>query len=162
MQGQPVSAARLSGAASSLRTLLGAPLPPIDRPHYEQTVAAVRALLDEPTFLKAWTEGQAMTREEATAEAMQVQAREHLPPTPPPAPRETPSTSPSRGNPFGLTAREIEVLRLVTQGLTTTHIAEQLIISPRTADAHVRSIYRKLEVTSRAAATRAAIEHQLI
>jgi DNA-binding CsgD family transcriptional regulator len=62
----------------------------------------------------------------------------------------------------GLTAREIEVLRLVTQELTTTHIAEQLMISPRTADAHVRSIYRKLEVTSRAAATRAAIEHQLI
>jgi DNA-binding NarL/FixJ family response regulator len=59
-------------------------------------------------------------------------------------------------------ALEIEALRLVTQGLTATHIAEQLIISPRTSDAHVRSIYRKLEVTSRAAATRAAIEHQLI
>ena len=75
---------------------------------------------------------------------------------------ETPSTSPSRGNPFGLSARELEVLRLVTQGLTTTQIAEQLMISPRTADAHLRSIYRKFEVTSRAAATRSAIEHQLI
>jgi predicted ATPase/DNA-binding CsgD family transcriptional regulator len=156
-QGQAVRAARLSGAASSLRTLLGAPLPPIDRPSYEQTVAAVRAQLDEPTFLNAWTEGQAMPREEAIAEAVQLRAREHLPPTTPPAPRETPSTSPSRGNPFGLTARELEVLRRLSQGLTTTHIAEQLMISPRTADAHVRSIYRKLEVTSRAAATRAAI-----
>lgn len=46
--------------------------------------------------------------------------------------------------------------------MTTTQIAEQLIVSPRTADAHVRSIYAKLEVTSRAAATRSAIEHQLI
>ncbi len=162
MQGQPVSAARLYGAASSLRTLLGAPLTPIDRPYYQQTVAALRAQLDEPTFLKAWTEGQAMTLEEAIAEAMQVQAREHIPPTTTPTPRETPSTSPSRGNPFGLTAREIEVLRLVTQGLTTTQIAEQLMISPRTADAHLRSIYSKLEVTSRAAATRSAIEHKLI
>jgi len=162
MQGQAVRAARLSGAASSLRTLLGAPLPPIDRPSYEQTVAAVRAQLDEPAFLKAWTEGQAMTLEEALAEAVQLRAREHLPPTTLPAPRETPSTSSSRGNPFGLTAREIEVLRLLTQGLTTTQIAEQLMVSPRTADAHVRSIYRKLEVTSRAAATRAAIEHKLV
>jgi non-specific serine/threonine protein kinase len=162
MQGQPVRAARLSGAASSLRTLLGAPLPPIDHRSYEQTVAALRAQLDETIFTAAWAEGQAMPLEEALAEAMQVKAREHLPPMTPPAPRETPSTSPSRGNPFGLTAREIEVLRLLTQGLTTVQIAEQLMISPRTADAHVRSIYSKLFVTSRAAATRAAIEHKLI
>jgi predicted ATPase/DNA-binding CsgD family transcriptional regulator len=162
MQGQPVGAARLYGFAESLRTLLGAPLPPIDRPSYQRTVAALRAQLDEPTFLKAWAEGKALTLEEAIAEAVQVNAREHIPPAPLPAPLEMPFTSPSRGNPFGLTPREIEVLRLVTQGLTTTQIAEQLTISPRTADAHLRSIYSKLEVTSRAAATRSAIEHKLI
>ncbi len=162
MQGHPVRAARLYGFAASLRTLLGAPLPPIDRPSYLQSVAAIRARLDEPTFQNAWTQGQAMTREEALAEAAQVNARAHVPPTPPPTPAETPPTSPTRGRLFGLTAREIDVLRLVTQGLTTTQIAEQLIISPRTADAHLRSIYSKLAVTSRAAATRSAIEHQLI
>src|SRR5260370_786967 len=57
---------------------------------------------------------------------------------------------------------EIRLAALVAALSTTTLIAEQLRLSPRTADAHVRSIYRKLEVTSRAAATRAAIEHQLI
>jgi len=56
----------------------------------------------------------------------------------------------------------VEVLRLVTQGLTTLQIAERLIISPRTADAHLRSIYSKLGVTSRSAATRSAIEHKLV
>jgi predicted ATPase/DNA-binding CsgD family transcriptional regulator len=161
-QGQPARAAGLYGYAASLRTLLGAPLPPIDRPAYEQTVAALRAQLDEPTFLKTWTAGQAMTLEEALAEVAQVKARAHLPPTLAPAPVETPATSPARGTPFGLTAREVEVLRLVTQGLTTTQVAEQLMISPRTADAHLRSIYSKLAVTSRAAATRSAIEHHLI
>jgi predicted ATPase/DNA-binding CsgD family transcriptional regulator len=162
MQGQPVNAVRLYGAASSLRTLLGAPLTPIDRPAYQHIVAALRAQLDEPTFLHAWAVGQAMTLEEAIAEAVQVKAQAHISPPTAPAPVETPSISRARGNPFGLTAREIEVLRLVTQGLTTTQIAEQLTISPRTADAHLRSIYRKLEVTSRAAATRSAIEHKLI
>lgn len=68
----------------------------------------------------------------------------------------------SRTNPFGLTAREIEVLRLVALGLTYAQIAEKLIISPRTADAHLRSIYGKLGVTSRHAATRYAIDHKLV
>jgi len=162
MQGQPVRAVRLYGSAQSLRTMLGAPLTPMDRSSYEQTVAAVRALLDEPTFLNAWTEGQAMPLVEAIAEVAQVKVREHITPSPVPAPQDTPSTSPFRGNPFGLTGREIEVLRLVTQGLTTLQIAERLIISPRTADAHLRSIYSKLGVTSRSAATRSAIEHKLV
>jgi predicted ATPase/DNA-binding CsgD family transcriptional regulator len=162
MQGRPVRAARLYGFAESLRTLLDAPLPPIDRLAYQRTIAAIRAQLDEPTFLNAWAAGQALTLEEAIAEATQVQAREHIPPPPPPAPVEAPSASPARGHPFGLTARELDVLRLVTQGLTTSHIAKQLVISPRTADAHLRSIYSKLAVTSRAAATRFAIEHKLI
>jgi non-specific serine/threonine protein kinase len=162
MQGQPVSAARLYGSTESLRNLLGAPLTPIDRAYYLQTIAAVRAQLDEPTFLKAWTQGQAMTLEEAIAEAVQVQVRDHIPPTPGAALVASPLTVPPQGNSFGLSPREIEVLRLVTQGLTTTQIAQQLVISPRTADAHLRSIYSKLEVTSRAAATRSALEHQLV
>ncbi len=161
-QGQPVSAARLYGSAESLRTLIGAPLTPINLPYYQQSVAAIRAQLDEPTFLKAWTEGQAMTLEEAIAEAVQMNAREHIPPTPPPTAVETPSTSPSRGNLFDLTARESEVLQLLAQGLTSPQIAAQLVIRVVTVNFHVRSIYSKLGVSSRSAATRYAIEHNLV
>jgi DNA-binding NarL/FixJ family response regulator len=64
--------------------------------------------------------------------------------------------------PDKLTPREVEVLRLLSQGFSNAQIAEQLIISPRTIHAHVRSIYSKLGVTSRAAATRSAIEHKLL
>ena len=71
------------------------------------------------------------------------------------------ATKPSATHPAGLTQREVEVLRLVAQGLTIAQIAEHLIISFHTANAHVRSIYNKLEVTSRSAATRYAIEHHL-
>lgn len=61
-----------------------------------------------------------------------------------------------------LTSREVEVLRRLVQGLTYAQIAEQLVISPRTVDAHLRAIYGKLGVRSRHEATRFAVEHNLI
>ena len=76
-------------------------------------------------------------------------------------PQQVLSAKPSAPYLAGLTQREVEVLRLVAKGLTIAQIAEQLIISFHTANAHVRSIYNKLEVTSRSAATRYAIEHHL-
>jgi DNA-binding CsgD family transcriptional regulator len=61
-----------------------------------------------------------------------------------------------------LTARELEVLRLAAQGLTDAQIGERLFISHRTVGQHLRSVYGKLEVRSRAAATRYAVEHRLV
>ena len=61
-----------------------------------------------------------------------------------------------------LTAREQEVLRLVARGLTNEQVAEQLVISPRTVDTHLKLIYRKIGVSSRSAATRYAMQHHLV
>ncbi len=69
-------------------------------------------------------------------------------------------TSTSRG-PAGLTAREVDVLRLVAQGLTDAQVAECLSLSPRTVGRHLASIYSKLGVSSRMAASRFVVEHQL-
>ncbi len=63
--------------------------------------------------------------------------------------------------PAGLSAREVEVLRLVAQGLTNPQVAERLFISPRTVDAHMLRIYAKLDVPNRGAAIRFAIQHGL-
>ena len=63
--------------------------------------------------------------------------------------------------PAGLSAREVEVLRLVAQGLSNPQVAARLVLSPRTVDHHLRSIYGKLGVSSRTAASRFAIEHHL-
>ena len=61
-----------------------------------------------------------------------------------------------------LTRRELEVLKLIALGLTNREIADWIRVSPRTVDAHLRSIYAKLEVRSRSAATRYAVDHGLV
>ena len=61
-----------------------------------------------------------------------------------------------------LTPRETDVLRLLAQGLTSSQIAERLVIGLVTVNSHVRSVYSKLGVTSRATATRYALEHHLL
>ena len=62
----------------------------------------------------------------------------------------------------GLTDREVEVLRLVAAGRTNRQIAEDLIVSPRTAEHHVQHVYAKIGSSTRAAASLFAMEHGLI
>jgi DNA-binding NarL/FixJ family response regulator len=63
-----------------------------------------------------------------------------------------------RARPSGLTSREVEVLRLVAQGLSNADIADQLVLSRRTVHAHLRSIFAKLGVSTRTAAVRKAAD----
>jgi DNA-binding CsgD family transcriptional regulator len=64
--------------------------------------------------------------------------------------------------PHGLTARELQVLRLVATGKTNKAIATELFLSEKTVDRHVSNIFVKLDVSSRAAATAYAYQHELI
>jgi HD-GYP domain-containing protein (c-di-GMP phosphodiesterase class II) len=64
--------------------------------------------------------------------------------------------------PGGVTAREAEVLGLVAAGCSNREIGERLVISRRTAEQHVHNIYRKIDVTTRAAAALFAMEHELL
>jgi DNA-binding NarL/FixJ family response regulator len=76
-----------------------------------------------------------------------------------------PASAALKGSPLypdELTEREVQVLRLVASGLTDAQVAQQLVISPRTIQGHLRSIYSKINVNSRSAATRYAVEHQLV
>jgi DNA-binding CsgD family transcriptional regulator len=69
---------------------------------------------------------------------------------------DTPPAYPAR-----LSAREVEVLRLVADGLTNAQVAERLFLSPHTINRHLTTIYAKLDVPSRAAAIRFALDHGL-
>jgi len=63
--------------------------------------------------------------------------------------------------PAGLTAREVEVLRLLAAGLPNAEIADRLSRSPRTINAHLTNIYSKLGVNTRGAAIRFALDNGL-
>jgi len=164
VQGQQELAVQLFAASQALFTALGVRLDPADRAEYDRNLAAVRTQLDEATFTVAWTQGQQMTWEQILAAPEQVKRKQGLPTPQPASPLVFSQVQrpPSASYPAGLTAREVEVLRLAAQGLSYAQIAERLIISARTVDAHLRSIYGKLGVTSRNEATRVAIEHQLL
>jgi predicted ATPase/DNA-binding CsgD family transcriptional regulator len=142
-------AAQLWGAAEALRDAIGIPIPPVELASYERSVSAARVHLGERAFAAAWAQGRSMTPEQALAAKGQK-------PTPTPTTTASPPTYPD-----GLTAREVEVLRLLAGGLTDIQIAEKLVLSPRTVHAHISSIYSKLGVTSRSTATRYAMEHHL-
>ncbi len=64
--------------------------------------------------------------------------------------------------PAGLTDREVEVLRLVAAGRSNRQIADDLVVSPRTAEHHVQHIYTKIGSSTRAAASLFAMEHGLL
>jgi DNA-binding CsgD family transcriptional regulator len=149
-QGEAERSARVLGAAEGSMGEAGAPvynyyMP--DRALYEGTLAAARTQLDDAAWAAALAEGRAMTPEQAVEYALE-QGVAPEPATPEPYPA-------------GLSAREVEVLRLVAQGMTSALVADELFISPNTVNRHLNSIYGKLGVSSRAAATRFAVEHGL-
>ena len=150
-RGEPARAARLWGAAEILQEASGIRPPPVHRSEYEyeDRIVAARSRLGEGKFQAAWSVGREMTPEEAVEYAL-----------------ESPETPEESGvppaYPAGLSVREVEVLKLVAHGLTNAQIAKELFISPNTVNRHLNSIYHKLGVSSRAAATRFASEHNLV
>ena len=150
---------REAGASSDLSSLVTFPGEDADD---EQSRSRVRDQLGEQGFAQALAAGRAMTPEQA------LSARGHTLPSGHPPEKSAMGATVDRSQvlpptaPDDLTRREVEVLRLVAQGLTDAQIAEALVISPRTVNAHLRSIYTKLDITSRNAATYFALEHGLI
>ena len=169
LQREPIRAARLWGADEALREAIGLPLSYLDRSHpdHEGLLAAARSQLDEVAWEAAQAEGRAMTPEQAVEYALKVEEEQEEPEeeqAPPGAPSTSATTTiaPPPSYPGGLSAREAEVLKLVAKGLTDAQVAEKLFISPRTVSGHLTSVYDKLGVNSRPAATRFAAEHDLL
>ena len=137
--GRPEIAAQLLGTVDGLLLRTGARLLPFDRPIYERAESAARTVLGEE--FGATSRASRDGRSEdwlAAADAVVTAAEE--------------TRSPRRrgaGEQSGLTDRELEVLRLLTERRTDREIAEALFVSPRTVGSHVAAILGKLGVHSR-------------
>ena len=152
--GRPEVAARLLGTVDGLLDSTGARLLPFDRPIYERAESAARTALGEDGFVAASRVGRDGGSEDwlAAAEAVVTAAEED-------------ARSPRRrgaGEQAGLTARELEVLRLLADGKTDREIAETLFVSRRTVNAHVASILGQLGVHSRQDAVARARQRGLL
>ena len=130
-------AARLIGATERLRPLSGAPVWRQAEPDLRHAAGIARARLGEERFAALRGEGRALATPEAVALALGGDAD---------------AAAPAAGAGGLLTARELEVLHLLAEGMPTKEIAEELSISPRTASTHIANIFGKLEVDNRSAA----------
>ncbi len=151
--GQFEIAAGLFAAAAADNEALGAQPALPERTGFEQALAAVKEQLGPDTFAAAWSAGSVMSPSEALASINEVLAAAQASPAPAPA---------SEADSAGLTERELEVLRLLVEGLPDREIAERLFISPRTAMRHVANILGKFDAHSRTAAVSIALRRGLI
>lgn len=156
-EGHPRLAAWLLGSAEHVMRTFGTIFSAADRAARDRAWAAAAAALGEEAFAAARAEGAALSVDEVLARIVrdgtsvtgQVRAAvDHGADARPPGP--------------ALSSRETAVLRLLAEGLSYAAIGQRLSISPRTVDAHLRSIYGKLGVGSRHEAVLQAGRKQLI
>lgn len=144
-EGDDAGAVRLLAASGLLGADETGVLQPADVADRDAALARSRARLGEEAFKEAVGQGRVTPLDQLLA-AVEMSAL--------PAPA-------ARAASGQLTARELDVLRLLTQGLSYAEMGRKLFISPRTVDAHLRAIYSKLSVRSRHEAALYAQRHGL-
>jgi predicted ATPase/class 3 adenylate cyclase/DNA-binding CsgD family transcriptional regulator len=136
-------AARLLGAAFAMRESLELPRLKVYDAEYQALIASLRKIMSDSEFKDAYAEGAALTSEEAVAYAQRGRGE-----------RKRPSSGWD-----SLTPTELDVVRLVAEGIPNKDIASRLFVSPRTVQSHLRHVYNKLALTSRVQLAQEAIRH---
>ena len=136
-------ATRLFGAADAAYRRMGMVRFKVLEADDERKIAALREVLGENDFDAAWAEGAALSLGEAVAYAQRGRGE-----------RKRPSTGWE-----SLTRAELDVVRLVSEGLGNKEVAARLFVSPRTVQAHLTHIYTKLGLTSRVQLAQEAARH---
>jgi predicted ATPase/DNA-binding CsgD family transcriptional regulator len=162
--GQPAIAARLVAGADALREAVGVPLPTVLEENREEgLLRPLRTTLGEQRYAAAQLAGRSLPVDALLAEALALPARQEVVPHPAEMDLSVSLAPPSpAGAAYGLTPREIEVLRLLVEGRPDKEIAEALFISRRSASKYVSAILGKLGVDSRGAAAVCAVRDHLV
>jgi DNA-binding CsgD family transcriptional regulator len=135
--------ARLFGAADGIRERTGEVRFPVYQAGYESSVEVVRNSMGDAEFESAWAEGTALSVEEAIAYAQRGRGE-----------RKRPNSGWA-----SLTPTELDVVRLVSEGLGNSDIATRLFVSPRTVQTHLTHVYTKLGLSSRVQLVQEAARH---
>jgi predicted ATPase/class 3 adenylate cyclase/DNA-binding CsgD family transcriptional regulator len=141
--GSHQEAARLFGASDAIRQRTGEVRFTVHQAAYESFMAAVRNTLSDNEFDQAWAEGAALSIDEAIAYAQRGRGE-----------RKRPSSGWA-----SLTPTELDVVKLVREGLSNKEIATRLFVSPRTVQTHLTHVYTKLGLTSRVQLVQEASRH---
>jgi DNA-binding CsgD family transcriptional regulator len=136
-------AARLFGAAYGIRQRTGAVRFKVWDADYDASAAMLREALGESDFDSTWAEGVALSTDEAIAYAQRGRGQ-----------RKRPASGWA-----SLTPSELDVVRLVSEGLGNNDIATRLFVSPRTVQSHLTHVYTKLGLTSRVQLAQEAARH---
>ncbi|MDQ6693080.1 MAG: LuxR C-terminal-related transcriptional regulator [Chloroflexota bacterium] len=164
--GHGEEASKLFAASHAMYKSLNATPQMQNRLGFEQHLEATKSQLGDRAWSAAWLEGGEMTAEQAIEYAIstaQSLARAGgSSPRSEPGDAETTAEQLPTATPDGLTAREVEVLRLIATGRSVRDVAEQLSLSAWTVQAHIRGIYGKLGIATRSAATLYAVSHKLV
>ncbi len=151
-EGFTLRAAKLLGAGNCLFETLGAVRVPVTQSEHDRAMVDLREALGEEALAAAWTEGRAMTTEQAIEYALAEPDRDERT-------KVSPQTMKEKFG--GLTPREREVAVLIAQGKSNPEIAEALVVSERTVTTHVSNILSKLGFTSRTQVASWATEKRL-
>jgi predicted ATPase/class 3 adenylate cyclase/DNA-binding CsgD family transcriptional regulator len=136
-------AARLFGAAQAIRQRNGEVRFRVYQADYDESVGKLRNALDEKNFERAWAEGAALQIREVIAYAQRARGQHKR----------------RAAGWASLTPTELDVVRLVVEGLTNKDIATQLLVSPRTVQTHLTHVYAKLGLASRLQLAQEAARH---
>jgi predicted ATPase/DNA-binding CsgD family transcriptional regulator len=131
--GRRAEAVRLLAVSSAARDTMGYPRPPVDLPAHDRLVAALRTGLGEEQFDGLWDEAAGRPLDDTVA--MLLRGR---------GPRNRPQAGWQ-----SLTPTELDVVRLITEGLSNPEIAGRLYVSRSTVKAHLAHIYAKVGVANR-------------